>query len=266
MFGADNEIVRKHFISDVLNIPLADIKSVRIMNPFFWKRYKRRKQGILDIQLELNNDTKINIELQIKQQSHWEKRSIFYPAKMYTADLRRGEAYKKAKKCIAISILDFNIDERADYHNIYALRDKHGKLYSDVLELHTIELKKNPNKEKPCPLNEWHSLFNAKTEEDLNMLKSKTKNHGIMEAIKELREVSLTDRIRLEHEMRLKFKRDRRAEDEFVFEQGRKAGISQGMEKLIKALRKNNYTDEQIVTELMEAFDLSREEAQEKLQ
>ena len=45
-----------------------------------------------------------------------------------------------------------------------------------------------------------------------------------MEAIKELREVSLTDRIRLEHEMRLKFKRDRRAEDEFVFEQGRKAG------------------------------------------
>ncbi|EOS49497.1 hypothetical protein C809_01508 [Lachnospiraceae bacterium MD335] len=139
---------------------------MRIMNPFFWKRYKRRKQGILDIQLELNNDTNINIELQIKQQSHWEKRSIFYPAKMYTADLRRGEAYKKAKKCIAISILDFNIDERADYHNIYALRDKHGKLYLDVLELHTIELKKNPNKEKPCPLNEWHSLFNAKTEED----------------------------------------------------------------------------------------------------
>ena len=88
----DNEIVRKHFISDVLNIPLADIKSVRIMNPFLWKRYKRQKQGILDIQLELNNDTKINIELQIKQQSHWEKRSIFYLAKMYTADLRRGEA------------------------------------------------------------------------------------------------------------------------------------------------------------------------------
>ncbi len=83
-----------------------------------------------------------------------------------------------------------------------------------------------------------------------------------MEAIKELREVSLTDRIRLEHEMRLKFKRDRQAEDEFVFEQGRKIG----MDGLIKALRKNNYTDEQIVTELMEAFDLSREEAQEKLQ
>lgn len=261
----DNEIVRKHFISDVLNIPLADIKSVRIMNPFLWKRYKRQKQGILDIQLELNNDTKINIELQIRQKLDWKKRTVFYLAKMFTADLRRGEDYEKAKKCIAITILDFNIDEREEYHNVYALRDKRGNLYTDVLELHTIELKKNPCKENPSPLDEWHSLFNAKTKEDLNMLKQKTKNHGIIEAIKELGEISLTERIRLEHEMRLKAKRDRHAEDAFVFEEGRKAGISQGMEKMIKALRNNNCTDEQIVTELMEAFDLSREEAQEKL-
>ena len=30
----ENEIVRKHFIIDVLGIPLADIKSVRMMNTF----------------------------------------------------------------------------------------------------------------------------------------------------------------------------------------------------------------------------------------
>ena len=59
----ENEIVRKHFISDVLGIVLADIKSVRMMNPFLWKRYRKQKQGILDIQLELNDDTKINIEI-----------------------------------------------------------------------------------------------------------------------------------------------------------------------------------------------------------
>lgn len=28
------EIIRKGFISDVLNIPMKDIKSVRLMNPF----------------------------------------------------------------------------------------------------------------------------------------------------------------------------------------------------------------------------------------
>ena len=184
----ENEIVRKHFISDVLGIPLADIKSVRMMNTFLWKRFRNQKQGILDIQLALNDDTKINIEMQMTQKAHWKKRTVFYLAKMFTADLRRGEAYKKAKKCIAITILDFNIDGRREYHNIYMLRDQYGNLYTDIIELHTIELKKSPNKEQPSPLDEWHSLFNAETEEELDMIKSGTKNLGILEAIKELKE------------------------------------------------------------------------------
>lgn len=88
-----NEIVRKHFISDVLNIPLEDIKDVRMVNTFLWKRFRKQKQGILDIQLELNDNTRINIEMQVEQKAHWKTRTVFYLAKMFTADLRRGEAY-----------------------------------------------------------------------------------------------------------------------------------------------------------------------------
>ncbi len=261
----ENEIVRRHFISDVLRIPLEEILSVRIMNPFLWKRYKKQKLRILDIQLTLNDDTKINIEIQLKPQVFWEKRTVFYLAKMFTADLRRGEAYKKAKKCIAITILDFNLDEREAYHSVYMLRDESGKLYTDILELHTIELKKSPVKEKPSPLDEWHSLFNAKTEEDLDMIKSGTKNRGIIEAIKELKEISLTDRLRYEHEQRLKAKRDREAQDEYVFEQGKEAGKEEGMQGFINFLRRNNYSDEEIVKELMTEYKLNHEEALKRL-
>lgn len=254
----ENEIVRRHFISDVLEIPLGDIKSVRLMNPFLWRRLKNRKQGILDLQLELNDNTKINIEIQLRQKKHWKKRTVFYLAKIYTADLRRGENYEKAKKCIAITILDFNIDEGDKYHNVYMLRDKQGKLYTDVLELHTIELKKKPKTDSPSPFDEWHRLLNAETEEELDMLKSKTRNLGIMEAIKELREISLTDRLRYEHELRLKAKRDRKAEDDFVFDQGVKQGLEQGINEGIKQgikqeeincilrMHKNNFKLEQI--------------------
>ena len=117
----ENETVRTHFISDVLSIPLKDIKSVWILNPFLWKRYKKQKLGILDIQLELNNDAKINIEIQLKQKYNWKKRSVFYLAKMFTADLRRGEDYEKAKRCVVITILDFELNDcvNTDYHNIY---------------------------------------------------------------------------------------------------------------------------------------------------
>lgn len=261
----ENETVRTHFISDVLAILLEDIKSVRMINPFLWKRYKKQKLGILDIQLTLNDDTKINIEMQLKQKAFWKERTVFYLAKMFTADLRRGEDYKAAKKCIAITILDFNIDTKKAYHNVYMLRDKDGELYTDVLELHTIELKKNPNREQPSPLDEWHSLFNAKTEEELDMIKLRTKNPGIIEAVKELKEISLTDRLRYEHEMRLKAKRDRRAEDMFVYESGRKAGREESMKILVSTLREHGDTDEQIVRSLMEKYGLSQEEAEGKL-
>lgn len=269
----ENETVRKHFISDVLAIPLKDIRSVRMINLFVWRRYKKQKLGILDIQLTLNDDTKINIEMQLKQKAFWKERTVFYLAKMFTADLRRGEDYKAAKKCIAITILDFNIDTKKAYHNVYMLRDKNGELYTDVLELHTIELKKNPSKEQPSPLDEWHSLFNAKTEEELDMIKSRTKNLGIIEAVEELKEISLTDRLRYEHEMRLKAKRDRRAEDMFVYESGRKAGHEDGLKAgreesikiLVSTLREHGDTDEQIVRSLMEKYGLSQEEAEGKL-
>ena len=285
----DNEIVRKHFISDVLEIPLKDIKSVRIVNPFLWKRIKKEKLGILDVQLTLNDDSKINIEMQLKYHAQWEKRTVFYLAKMFTADLRRGEAYKKLKKCIAITILDFNLDNRKTYHNVYMLRDQEGSVYTDILELHTIELTKKPDKERPSPLDEWHSLFNAKTEEDLDMIKRKTRNSGIIEAIKELKEISLTDRLRYEYEMRLKEKRDRQAIEEYVFdqalekgiEQGIQRGMEQGMEQgiqqgreaekersinsFIKSFRRNGHTDEQIITELITEYGLDRKEAEEKL-
>lgn len=279
----ENETVRRHFISDVLGIPLSDIKSVRILNPFLWKRYKKQKLGILDIQLELNNDAKINIEIQLKQMQNWKKRSVFYLAKMFTADLRRGEDYEKAKRCIVITILDYELDDGTDtdYHNVYMLRSKDGALYTDVLELHTIELKKKPRQEQSCPLDEWHQLFNAETEEELDMLKSGTKNLGIIEAIKELKEISLSGRLRYEHEMRLKAKRDRYAEEQFIrvqaekegmakgLEQGMTKGLEQGLEQgmnaLVHFMRSINATDEQIINALMTEYGISKEEAQERV-
>jgi len=203
------------------------------------------------------------------------------------ADLRRGEDYEKAKRCIVITILDYELDDGTDtdYHNVYMLRSKDGALYTDVLELHTIELKKKPRQEQSCPLDEWHQLFNAETEEELDMLKSGTKNLGIIEAIKELKEISLSDRLHYEHEMRLKAKRDRYAEDQFIrvqaekegmakgFEQGMAKGLEQGMTKgleqginaLVHFMRGINATDEQIINALMTEYGISKEEAQERV-
>lgn len=211
---SSKEIILKQFISDVLSIPMEEIRSVRIANPYLRKRYRRQKQGILDIFLWMNDDRKINIELQIKAQKDWKKRNLFYLAKMYVEDLQSGEKYGRLRKCICISILGFNLTESETCHTIYRLRDMDGNDFSDQWELHTIELQKSPEKgSKVC---EWVSLFNANTEGELDMILSKTKNEGIMEAVREMKILNLRKRIRYEYEMWLKARRDRWAEDDFI--------------------------------------------------
>lgn len=90
-----------------------------------------------------------------------------------------------------------------------------------------------------------------------------------MEAIKELKEIILTDRLRYEYELRLKAKRDREAEMDDAYEQGQEAGRETERERnikiLISTLREYGHTEEQIVQSLMEKYGISQEAAEEKL-
>lgn len=165
-----NEIIRKYFIADALDLPVENIRSVRLLNTFLWRRYHWQKQGILDVLVEFNDDTKINIELQIIPYAYWDKRCIFYLAKMYTEDLLIGQKYDKLKKCINISVLDFDFTHSPEYHTVYRLRDKKGNEFSDVLEIHIIELCKELKDGER--MNDWIRLINANSEEELNMIQT----------------------------------------------------------------------------------------------
>ncbi len=230
------EIILKQFVSDVLGIPMEEIFSVRISNPYLRKRYRRHKQGILDILLVLNGEAKINIELQIKAQKEWQKRNLFYLAELYTEELQSGEDYGRLCKCICISILDFNLTDLPACHTTYRLRDRDGNEFSDQWELHTIELRKPPEKESS--IREWVALFNAETEGELDMILANTKSKGIMEAVREIRILNLRKRIRYEYRMWLKAKRDRIAEDAYVRDEGKAEGIEIGMTKGDEARKK----------------------------
>ena len=69
----ENEVVRRHFISQVTGIPLEEIRLVRLMNTFLRRRYRKRKLGIVDVLVELNDDAKINIEMQIVRYAGWDR-------------------------------------------------------------------------------------------------------------------------------------------------------------------------------------------------
>ena len=72
-----NATVRKYFISDMLDIPATQIRSVRLRNTFL-RRLRHQKQGILDVCIELNDESKINIEIQVRIYKYWDRRQLFY--------------------------------------------------------------------------------------------------------------------------------------------------------------------------------------------
>ncbi len=218
------EGVRRQLISDVTGIPLEVIASARLTTPFLRKRFRREKQGILDIAVILTDGTRVDIELQLRPQKYWLKRNLFYLAKMYTGDLRAGQRYDCLNRCIAISILDFNLVPGEECHTAYTLRDKRGQELTDLFEVHIIELKK-----QICPgdaVGDWIRLINAENTEELEMIV--TGNAGILEAMEVMRTMSLGKRLRMRYEAHLKAVRDRWAEDEYVRDQGIEEGLVRG--------------------------------------
>lgn len=221
-----NEEVRRAFISDVLNIPLERIRSTKLLDTYLWKRFRKQKQGIVDVLVELDNHSKVNIELQIKMIKDWDKRNLFYLAKLFTGDLLVGENYSKLKKCICISILDFNLDEGPEYHKVYRLRDEQGEEFSDMFEIHIIELRKGLSGDRR--VNEWIELINAESKEELSMIQARTNNPGILAAIEELRVMGLGKNLRLLYEAHMKEIRDRNARDAYVYDEGHAEGKAEG--------------------------------------
>ncbi len=221
-----NEEVRRRFISDVLGILPEEIRSVRLTDTWLWKQYWKQKQGILDVVMELNGDSRVNVELQIEMMAYWDRRSLFYWSKMFADGLLTGQKYDKLKKCICINILGFKLDSRPEYHKVYRLQDGAGQAFSDRMEIHVIELTKTLN--GADRVDEWIRLFNAETEEELDMLEAGTKNPGILEAIKEVRVMSLKKTLRMMHEAKLKEIRDRNAREDYVRAEGREEGKAEG--------------------------------------
>ncbi len=211
-----HEKVRKQFLSDVLGIPLEQIKSVRIVNPFLRRTFKRQKQGIMDIALVLNDNVKIDIEMQVHRQKHY--------------DLMIGERYRKLRRCISISLVDFELfSDTVEYHSVYRLRNEAGNELTDLWEVHIIELGKTL---QGSVVDDWIRLLNATSQEEVEMIA--VKNEGMREAVEVVRQMGLIRTLRWMYDDYWRARRDRWDEDEYVRDEGRAEGKAESIIHLLQ--------------------------------
>ncbi len=202
----NDEKARTGFLSAVLKLDPADIKSTRILNPYLRQIHADDKLGILDVRILMNDDTEIDTEIQLSELMVWSDRSLFYAAKMYTDQIKPGQKYNIFKKCVSISILDFVLFEGENdfYSCFHILEDTRHFKYTDKMEFHVIELPKLPTElqENSSRVELWAKFINAEETEEFNMIAEK--DPYIKSAYDQLQIISQDEQKRLEYEAREK--------------------------------------------------------------
>ena len=70
------------------------VVDVTLLNPYNEKNFQSDKLSILDIKAEGSNGKKFNIEIQITDVADYDKRALYYWAKLYTEQLKSSEVSK----------------------------------------------------------------------------------------------------------------------------------------------------------------------------
>ena len=177
----ENELVLKGLISSLLHLPFEDIGSVIIKNPIIPGAAIDMKEFILDLYVTLNNNTEINLEMQINNLFNWLDRSLSYLCRTFD-NLCRGQDYHLTKPAIHIGILDFTLfPDTPEFYATYKLMNiKNHHIFNDKFILSVLSLKeieKATSEDREWGLDIWAKFFAAKTWRDIKMI---AKNNEIL--------------------------------------------------------------------------------------
>ena len=243
----ENPTVRKGFCAAVMRVKPEEVEETELLPTHLHREYADDKLGILDVRVRLKNGTQINMEMQVKKYPFWDERALFYLSKMFTEQLREGEAYGRLKKSIQVSILDFILF----YRTMHFRDDETGKLYNDKMELQILELKKLSGEiQTGEDIVNWMRFFNGKKRKEFEDMARV--DEYLDEAYEALKRLSADDEKRLEYEARAKVLRDHinvlEGIKEEGMEEGRKEGRKEGIQMAVQAvgLHVQGLTDEEI--------------------
>ncbi len=204
-----NNKVLKGLIGSVLHIPVEEITSVEIQNPIELGESIDAKDFYLDVKVELNKATVLNLEMQVLNEKNWTERSLSYLCRTFD-NLNKGANYIDVKPVIQICFLDFTLfpEYPEFYANYYFMNVKNYTKYSDKIRLGVIDLKHielATEEDKKYQIDYWAALFKSTTWEEIKMLAQN--NEYIEEASETIYQLTQEEKIRLQCEAREEYYR-----------------------------------------------------------
>jgi predicted transposase/invertase (TIGR01784 family) len=241
LFAREDKTSKKLLIdllNDILSAKSEDtICSVTYLNPFNYKEFESDKLSILDIKAKTEKGERVNIEIQVKLEDDYRKRSLYYWAKTYAETIEESESYSSLKKTIVINIVDYNeIKESTKLHTHFKLLEKEESfVLTEDLQIHYLELPKLPaykNIDELEGVELWAEFLIAGRESNEEKLeKLKLRSDTMKAAVESLETVSADERMREIQRAREKSRLDMLSKLDYAKKQGLQQGLQQGLEQ-----------------------------------
>ena len=275
LFNKKNAEITKSFIEALLD---EKVNSIEINDTKELTRDKpMNKLGILDLELDINNKEKVDVEVQLLKNDEFIHRLLYYWSRLYSKQMQRGEEYTKAKRVVIIAIVDFEIDitkELRRMETIWNIREKEKteKVLTDLLEIRIINLRRVREayqQDKENKKNQWVMFLEDPNSKEVKEIMEK--NEDVKKAIITVKEMSEDEKMERLAELREKAIRDEKALYNTGIREGteigkklgeklgREEGIKENKREIAKKLMSKNIATEEIV----EITGLTKEEIDE---
>lgn len=237
LFGSEEN---KDLLISLINSIVSDVEQVvevELKNPYNLADYRAGKMSILDIKARSEKGRWFNVEMQISEDYNFDKRAIYYWAKLVTEQLSEGRMFNELKKTISINILDFNfIPDATEVHSCYKIINtatgKDDKLH-DIFELHYVELRKFAKRQDQVTSaqDRWNTFLTSADKLDRNHIpKELASDPAIVKAIAAVDRM-FDEEERLVYETRMQSLADVESKIASAEEKGIEKGIEQGIER-----------------------------------
>ena len=186
----NNRKALRSLVSVLMNIPEAEFDDIDVLNPMQFSDAYDAKQTVLDLRVHLNNDTYLNIEVQVRRFQEWTNRTVVYTCRQITEQSNREAfAYKDLEPVIHVAIMDHTLfEDHKRFFARYEVKDEEGYRYTDKIQFYVMDLKaiaEASEEEQKRGLVEWAEAFSARDWKQLQ----KINNPGVKEAAKEMEAV-----------------------------------------------------------------------------
>lgn len=190
--------ILKGLISSFQDIEFDEINSVIVQNPISFGETINSKTMVLDVKAILNNNSIVNLEMQVINCGDWPERSLSYLCRCFD-NIESGQGYDSVKGAFHIGFLNYTLFPDApvffasyEIKNAVTNRLYTSKFGISVVDLTLIDMATDEDKKLHRHL--WASFFRATTWEEINMIATQDKNLQL--AANKLYQLSEDQRIR----------------------------------------------------------------------